>query len=455
MTPGDACGPVDVGSVIDEHPLSRFQILIIAVCFVLSMIEGFDTQSIAFAAPVMARQWGLPPISFGPVFSLGLLGSVVGAIGVGMVQDRIGRRPSLIMAVIAFSVLTCITGFARSFDQLMLFRLLAGIGLGAAAPIYFSYASEFAPQRLRTSIVGLIVAAFPVGAVVGGMLATWLIARFGWPSLFSAGAAASLILVPILWLHFPETVKFLALRQDSTARIIAIFRRIAPERHFPDTTVFVLNETGVRQGRFRALFVRELLPGTIFLPLALFTGLLLTFCLLNWLPLLLNHRGFGVAQSVYGAVVYNLGGVIGSLGLTTLIDRVGRPLLIVAVAYLVGAAAVASIGMAGTSFPAVMTMIFAAGCLTAGPQLSLTAFIANFYPTAVRGTGIGWGQSVGRLGSLAGPLAGSYLLGLDSSAALLFPMISIAALASAATLLTFMTFFKTAADRIISPRRRA
>jgi AAHS family 4-hydroxybenzoate transporter-like MFS transporter len=435
---------VDVGKLIDESRFSSFQMFIVGLCVQLSMIEGFDTQAIAFAAPAIAAEWKFSPSLFGFIFSIGLFGAVLGAMGVGMIQDSIGRRPTLIVTIAAFSFLTFLTSFARSFDQMLLFRLLAGIGLGAAVPIFFSYASEFSPGRIRTTMVATTVAAFPFGAVVGGIMATPLIGAYGWRSIFWMGGLGPLLLIPVVWAFLPETIRFLAIHRGSQGEIIAILRKIDPTLEFDDDTVFTLDELKISGAKFPALFMKALLPGTILLPLALFSSLLLTDCLLNWLPILLHQFGFTVQRALYGSILYNFASIAGSLVLTRLIDRIGRALLVLGIAYIVGCTAVCSVGLVGTSFWAVMLMIFVAGLFAAGPQLSLTAFIANFYPTAIRGTGIGWGQGIGRIGSLTGPLVGGYLLSLHAGMPALLMIVSVSALLSAAALLTLLVFFKQA-----------
>ena len=188
-----------------------------------------------------------------------------------------------------------------------------------------SYASEFSPARLRTTAVAMTVAAFPIGAVLGGIAASALIGRFGWQVVFWVGGVGPLFLIPLVAGFMPESVRFLAIRSDTREQVAAIMRRINPALEFAPDTDFGLNEMKVSGAKFPALFMKQLLPGTILLPLALLSSLLLTYCLLNWLPILLSQFGFTVAQAVWGTVAYNLSSVVGSLCLTLLIDRIGRP----------------------------------------------------------------------------------------------------------------------------------
>lgn len=442
---------IDVARAVDESPFGTFQLFIIAVCFLISMIEGFDTQAIAFVAPTIAAQWGLSPSLFGPIFSAGLLGTVVGAMAMGLFQDRVGRRTALMISIFAFSALTVLTAFSTSFTTLIGFRFLAGVGLGAAIPNFFAYASEFSPARLRATCVGLTVAGFPFGAVVGGLIATPFIRESGWQPIFWFGGIVPLFLIPVVWSGFPETIRFLALQPGSRDQMIAVFRRINPALKLDGVTSFVLNELKVTGGTFPALFKGSMLPGSILLPIALFGSLLLAYFMLNWIPILLRQAGLGAESALYGTIIFNFAGIVGMLILTRMIDSGGRPLLIMGIAYLIGCAAVASIGLVGSSQWSILAAVFAAGFFVTGPQLSLTAFIANFYPTAMRGTGIGWAQGVGRVGSLIGPLVGGALLAMHMAAATLFQIASLSALITAAALFILMLGYKEAAAAATSP----
>ncbi len=439
---------VDIARAVDESPLGGFQKRIMGVCFLISMIEGFDTQAIAFAAPTIASQWMLSPSLFGPIFSAGLLGSVLGTIVMGRIQDRFGRRKALLNSIFAFGALTALTGFATSFQSLLALRFLAGIGLGAAIPNLFAYVSEFAPARLRGSAVAVTVAGFPFGAAVGGLLATPFVETHGWQPIFWFGGAIPLLIIPVVWAVFPETVRFLALRPGSQAEVAALLRRINPGLIFPADTLFVLNEPTVSAASFAGLFRGALLPRSILLPVALSSSLLLAYCLLNWIPILLRQSGLDGKSALHATVVFNIAGIVGTLVLTNLIDRGGRPLLIMGNAYLVGCLSVASIGLAGNSLWSILAVVFLSGFFITGPQLSLTAYIANYYPTAIRGTGIGWAHGMGRVGSLLGPLIGGMLLRLDTSLPLLFSLMSASALVSAGALLgLFFGFTEVAGNR--------
>lgn len=136
---------VNVSEIIDGHKLSRFQIGIIVWCLIVALIDGFDALSIAFAAPLMAKDLAIPINAFGPIFGAGTLGLTVGALTLPVLADRFGRKAMIILACVIFGILTLATVLADSFSSLLLIRLATGLGVGAATPNCVALATEYAP----------------------------------------------------------------------------------------------------------------------------------------------------------------------------------------------------------------------------------------------------------------------------------------------------------------------
>src|SRR5258708_3204684 len=174
----------DLESLIDVSRFGTSQRVITPLCACVAMVDGFDTQSIALAAPDIAMAWHVKPAAFGVVFGAGLLGSLLGALGFGALADRFGRKPSLLAAILSFAIVSLSTPFTTSVQSLTLVRLVTGLGLGGALPAVISITSEYAPKRLRATVVAVIFCGFPLGAVIGGITAAGLIPAFCWASLF-------------------------------------------------------------------------------------------------------------------------------------------------------------------------------------------------------------------------------------------------------------------------------
>ena len=432
---------VDVAAVIDDSGISRFQFVIFTISVLIVMCDGFDTQAVAYVAPSIIAEWKLSPGRFGPVFAAVLVGAMFGAFLFGYAADRLGRKRTLIVTMVWFGVLNIASAYATSIEQFTLLRFLCGIGLGGAIPNVMALVSEYAPARKRATLVAIAWCGFGLGAVLGGIISVPLIQHFGWRSVFIVGGVLPLCLVPFAILALPESIKFLMLTPAKVATVAAILRRIDPRGQFTNESRFVLNEIRPGRGQIAALFSDGLAVGSILLCFAFFMSLMLVYLFINWIPLLLRQAGLPLGQALLGTILFNLAGIIGSIVCTQLIDRkVGPPIAILIIVYFIGALAVLSIGFVGTSFWPIMTTIFLSGFFVIGVQLSLNAYITNYYPTAIRGTGVGWSQVIGRLGSLSGPLVGGALVSQGMSPSQLFQVSSIAPLLACVFLLMFVKF---------------
>jgi AAHS family 4-hydroxybenzoate transporter-like MFS transporter len=429
---------VDVAAIINEAEISRFQYLIFSICILIIMCDGFDTQAVAYVAPSIASEWKLAPGSFGPVFAAVLLGAMAGAFVFGYLGDKFGRNRILALCVAWFGVFNIASAYAPSIAPFIVLRLLCGIGLGGAIPNVMALVAEYAPARKRSTLIAITWSGFALGAVLGGIVSVPLISEFGWTSVFIVGGVLPLCLVPFVILVLPESIKFLIVARQKPAAVASILQKISPRGRVESDSVFFLDEAQSCHGQISALFRNGLAVGSIFLCLAFFMSLMLVYLFINWIPLLLHQAGLPLQNALMGTIIFNLSGILGSILCTQLIDRkIGKPMVILIAAYFVGAMAGLCIGYSGTAFWPIMGTIFLSGFFVIGVQLSLNAYITNYYPTAIRGTGVGWSQVVGRLGSLAGPLVGGILVSQGLTASQLFQISSIAPLLACASLLAF------------------
>src|ERR1700730_11852659 len=214
MKAPDPTRAINVTRLIDDGPLTRFQVGTIVCCALVSALDGIDSQSIGVAAPFIADELGVKLADFGPIFSSALAGATLGAASFGPLADRFGRKTLLIVAVVLISVFTILTVFANSVPMLMTFRLLAGIGLGGATPCFIALTSEYAPARLRAALVTLMWSAVPLGALLRGLLNWYLIPQAGWRAIFYIGGVAPLVLAFVLLFYLPESIKFLLVRRN-------------------------------------------------------------------------------------------------------------------------------------------------------------------------------------------------------------------------------------------------
>lgn len=399
---------IDPFEIIDRSRISALQVWVLVICLLTAMFDGFNTQAPAFIGAPMAKEWGITFSTLGWVFSAALIGSVLGTASMGMLADRVGRKPLIILSLILFGVLTPLCAWAGRADVLIALRFVAGIGLGGAMPNLIALASEYSPARNRTTLVTITLWGFPMGAVLGGLAASRMIGQFGWRSVFYLGGAAPLLLAGVAIWMLPESPRFLALANDRSASLARILARVTGE---PLRTDYRFSMPQTPRGSGLGTMVKEgLLAGAILLSVASFASLLLTYLLISWVPTLMVHSGVKVGDAVFGTVVLNLMGIIGSFVIARATEGRSFAASAMSVGYIVAAVATVGISLASGSFTGTLFALSAGGFFLIGTQISLIAYTANYFPAYVRGAGIGLVQAVGRVGSLVGPIVAGVLL---------------------------------------------
>ncbi len=424
-------GPViDIADFIDRQPIGGFQIKLLLMCAAVLFLDGFDTQAIGFVAPALAKELGLTTrAALGPVFSAGLFGLMIGALVFGPLADRVGRKAIIIFSTAAFGIGALATVLAHDIPTLLVIRFLTGLGLGGAMPNTVAMTAEYNPLRRRATMVMIMFCGFSIGAALGGMLAADLIPRFGWRSVFLVGGIAPLIMVPILVWRLPESVRFVATTGHAPERIAGLLKLISPNTVFAPGAQFVVHEARLDGVPVLHLFREGRTAATLLLWVVFFMSLLDIYFLALWLPTVLNDLGATVSVAVLIGSMLQIGGVVGTFALGSVIDRFSFRAL--ALVYLVAVFAVAAIGQFGHAVIPVSIAIFAAGFCVVGGQIAANALTAGYYPTSVRATGVGWALGIGRVGSIIGPLVAGVLIDAKWSTGALF-MAAAAAAACAA-----------------------
>ena len=405
-------GVIDVRDVIDTRPVSRFQWGVLATCMAIALIDGFDVQAMGIAAPTLAHEWGVPARAFGPVFAAAPAGMLVGALAMGRLADRIGRRRPVIAATLLFAAGTLLTAFAPTLEVMTVVRFVTGIGLGGVLPNLVSLVTEFTPRRLRGTLTTVTFSTLPFGAMLASLLAHSLLPAYGWQSLFYVGGLLPVLIAAIAVFRLPESVRFLMLEGDTRGEITRILRRIAPEVPVNRTTRFMAREPADVSASFAALVERGRTWTTLLLVIVVGLNMAMLYFTLNWLPMLLTRAGLSNRRALLCTVIVNIGGGFGAMAWGVLMDRFGRiPVMAAA-----GVSAFAGLTLlsVGHDSPALLlpALVLVGGCIM-GALPGLYVVIASVYPTAIRSTGVGTVLGVARIGSVAGPMAGGLLLSRD------------------------------------------
>ena len=423
----------DIQAFINDHPFSKYQWMILALCFVTVAMDGFDTAIIGFIASDLVQEWGVQKSDLGPVMSAALVGLAVGALTAGPMADRIGRKKVLVLSILVFGGFSLVTAFATNLTQLTLLRFLTGLGLGAAMPNAATLMSEYAPERRRALLVNLMFVGFPIGSSMGGFISAWLIPHYGWQSVLILGGVMPLALAVLLIFLLPESARYMVVKNQPQHKIAAILKRIAP---VADKTSFVLQEAGQvkEKSALGVIFSPRYAVGTVMLCLTYFMGLLIFYLLTSWLPLLIRETGASLSQASIITALFPLGGGIGVLILGALMDKL-NPNKVVAVGYVLTGVFVCLVGFSTNSLVLMGVMVFIAGTIMNGAQSSMPALAAGFYPTQGRATGVAWMLGLGRFGGILGAFSGAFLMQAELSFQTIFTLLAIPALVSALALL--------------------
>lgn len=416
--------PVDVHDFVNAGPISRFQIMIIVLCFLIVALDGFDVAIIGFIAPHVRSEWQLSMVALGPLFSAGLLGLMTGAFLSGPLADRIGRRRVLIVSVAWFGLACLCSAAAPNVSTLIALRFLTGLGLGGAMPNAITLTSEYSPDRRRGTLLTLMFCGFSLGSALGGVVTAYLVDHYGWRGVLAIGGLLPMALVPALLLALPESVRFLVTREGQQGRIANILKRIDPRRVVPGE-IYVTADQRLPASPVAQLFHPEYRRGTVLLWVAFFMSLLLLYLMINWLPILVQRSGLSLKQASIFAGLLQGGGVLGAIALGLLIDRF-NPYKVVAAAYVLGAAAVASMALIDAAWWLAVG-IFTTGFCVSGSQVCANVIASSFYPTSNRATGVAWALGVGRVGAIAGSFGGALLLSAGWSNAGLYLLLAIPA----------------------------
>ncbi len=369
-----------------------------------SDFEGFDLQSMGVAAPRMRAEFMLDNAQMAWAFSAAILGTLPGAILGGRFADIVGRKKILIFSILLFGIMSLLTAYAANFSLLLLIRFCTGLGMGGALPMMITLASEAVPDQHKGTAVSVMYSGIPFGGLLTSVVAMSLAGDAEWRHIFYIGGIAPILLIPLIMRFLPESNDYLQ-------------RKVQAQQ----TTPF-----------FEVLFAKERRMSTIQLWISFFCTLVVLYFLLNWLPLLMGAQGLSKLQANYVQMGYNIGGILGSVLMGVLLDKL-RMSFVIKLIYL---GILFSLCCLAISPTVALLALSAVGCglFIVGGQSALYGLAAMYYPTEMRGTGVGAAVAIGRIGSFAGPLMAGFLLSLGQSSTIVIgssiPVILIAAISA-------------------------
>lgn len=401
---------VNLYELTGKSKFNRFHGLILFWCVLILIIDGYDLAVVGAALPAIMDDMGVDPTSAGIMAGSALLGTMLGAMFLGTLADRIGRPRMIAICVALFSLFTAASGLTSDPVSFSITRFLAGLGIGGVLPVMTAQISEFAPAKLRARLVTLVFAGYSVGGIVVALTGKQLIEVHGWQSVFFM-AALPVLLIPFILRSMPESMTFL-LKQGRQEELRGIARKLDPQRQITDQTLIVgLDDTAAtRDTPVRDLFRDGRGFSTVMIWTAFITGLFMVYALNSWLTKLMAMAGFSLGSALNFVIVFNIGAIVGAVGGGWLSDRLNIKHVLI-VFYLIGAVALTILGFT-RSTGLLFVMVFIVGASTLGTQLLAYAYAGDYYPLSIRSTGVGFASGVGRIGAIIAPVLIGWLVSL-------------------------------------------
>lgn len=393
--------PAPAAPIVAIIHMSRFQWMAISICILLNMLDGFDVMVMAFTASHVSSDWQLSGKALGLMLSAGLVGMAMGSLLLAPLADRFGRRAMILSCLVILTVGMAASALAQNAWQLGLLRVVTGIGIGGMLAGVGVITAEYANPKWRSTAVALQATGYPIGATIGGIIATVMLEHWSWHAVFLLGAAASLACIPLVLAGLPESLDFLISRRPRNA--LSRLNALLAKMRMAPLTALPVREQAQHQG-YAALFIGPLRRPTLLLATAFFLHMFAFYFVLSWTPKLLVEAGLSARQGITGGVLLNLGGIVGGSLLGWLAARL--PLTRLAAASLLTAA----LAMAAfAAWHSTLAMAFPIALLIGS---ALFAAMAGLYATApvifqasVRTTGLGWAIGVGRIGAILSPVS--------------------------------------------------
>lgn len=396
----------DPREILAQSPMGVFQMIAVGMCVLLNALDGFDVLSISFAAPGIAKEWGIDRGALGIVLSMELIGMAIGSVVLGSVADIIGRRPTILACLGVMAAGMGLAATASGIEILSAYRFATGLGIGGVLAATNAMVAEYSNAKRKSLCVTIMAAGYPIGAIIGGTISSVLLSYFDWRSVFIFGGAATLVFIPLIWFFLPESIEFLAQKRPAGAleRINATLKRMGHET-VSDMPAIKESTRKIGVGR---LFGRDLARTTILLTFAYFAHIMTFYFYLKWIPKIVVDMGF--APSLAGSVLVwaNVGGATGAIVLGLLSQRFGMRGLVVG-AMLLGGAMVTLFGSGQTALLQLSIIACIAGFFTNAAIVGLYAIFAHAFPTEVRAGGTGFVIGVGRGGAALGPIIAGFL----------------------------------------------
>jgi MFS transporter, AAHS family, 4-hydroxybenzoate transporter len=423
-------------SYFSDTSISSLQYATLFVCFIMNMLDGMDVMIISYSSTSIAKAFSVSPETLGVVFSSGLTGMTIGAILLAPLADKIGRKTLILFSALIMGVCIYLTSFAENVTFLIIIRFLSGLGIGCMLATTATLAAEYSPAKTRDFWVSLVIAGYPIGAVISGLIAAEIIPIYGWQSIFQLAGIVGLFCVPLVYFFMSESLDYYLKAQPKNAlnKINKILKNL------DQNTLSILPEksTKTQINAINSLLEPTYRKPTIQLWIALFMAFASLYFLASWIPKLASTAGLSLSLAIYSGTVFNVGAFFGIITQGYFSSKYGLKQTI-GVFFICTAVLLASFGFFTGSDWILFVLAFL-GFGIQGGFVGLYAVSARMYPTQFRATGIGYAMGAGRIGGIVGPMVAGVFIGAGLGMTNLFLIFAIPALI--AGLLTYFLKYK-------------
>lgn len=397
---------VNVNKVIDEGKFNGFFLGVFILLLLALIFDGYDMGIYGVTLPSVMKDLKLDPTQTGLLASAGMYGMMFGALFFGMLSDIMGRKKVIIIGIFIYSLFNAAVTIVDSYAAFAVVRFIAGTGMGALTPVVISLLSEYTPKANRTLLLTLVMVGVPLGQLFASLSGVAFLESLGWRALYLFTLVA-IIVVVFVATHVPESMKFYVPRNE-TKTIKKTLGKANPEFVQTDEDAYELSVMNKQKASLLSLFKAGYAKNTICVWITFFCNLYIFFGISVWLPKLMTMLGYPLKSSVIFLAVFLLGGVLTTPLVGWLGDKYGYR-KIMPVLYLLSAVTISILSF-GLNMSLFYIVLFVAGCAVTLIQSITLAAAPDFYPIAFRGTAMGWGSAVSRLGSAVAPTVVGVLL---------------------------------------------
>ncbi|EME6877289.1 MFS transporter, partial [Acinetobacter baumannii] len=407
---------INANEIIDHARLKPIHWRVILLSALIIIFDGYDLVIYGVALPKLMQEWQIDTITAGFLGSVALFGMMFGAIIFGSLSDKLesygfSRKKLIVLCIIFFSGFTLSCSYATNPQSFGIFRFLAGLGLGGVMPNVIALMTEYAPKKLRATLVSLMFSGYAVGGMCSALLGIWLVPQFGWKIMFMMGGLP-LLLLPLIWYLLPESIDYLV-RRKNTEEAFKILKQIDNSLTYNNQMQISLHNENqaVSKSPVKDLFAENRGSVTLLFWTSVFMALILVYALGNWLPKLMVEAGYDLSTSLVFLFALNIGGMLGAIFGGYLADRFNLAKVLCTL-FASGAIALFLLSYSLPTFILYMC-IAVAGAASIGGQILLLAYMSQYYSSNIRATGLGMALGVGRLGAILGPILCGWLLSLS------------------------------------------